>query len=102
MHARDAFWYEKHHQSEIAQEKAVHAKEDEAHGGIHMPFQSIYPLVTSIGILIGSIGVSVLDPGHKLVLALIGGVVMLGGIYWWAMEGNEGYHIHADEEESHK
>ncbi|MBP6507888.1 MAG: cytochrome c oxidase subunit I [Opitutaceae bacterium] len=102
VHARDAFWYEKHHQSEIAQEKAVHAKEDEAHGGIHMPFQSIYPLVTSIGILIGSIGVSVLDPGHKLVVALIGGVVMLGGIYWWAMEGNEGYHIHADEEESHK
>jgi cytochrome c oxidase subunit 1 len=67
-----------------------------------MPFQSVYPLVTSIGILIGAIGVSVIDHGHKLPVALTGAVIMLAGIYLWAMEGNEGYHIHADEEDSHK
>ncbi len=102
VHARDAYWYEKHHQAEIAKEKAAHHKEDEAHGGIHMPFQSIYPFVTSVGILVGAIGVCATDHGHKLVVALIGGVIMLAGIYQWAMEGNEGYHIHANEEESHK
>ncbi len=102
VHARDAWWYEKHHEEEIAKEKAEHAKEDAAHGGIHMPFQSIYPLVTSIGILIGAIGVSVIDHGHKLPVALTGAAVMLAGIYLWAMEGNEGYHIQADQEESHK
>jgi cytochrome c oxidase subunit 1 len=102
VHARDAWWYEKHHKEEVAREKAEHAKEDAAHGGIHMPFQSVYPLVTSIGILIGAIGVSVIDHGHKLPVALTGAVIMLAGIYLWAMEGNEGYHIHADEEDSHK
>jgi len=102
VHARDAWWYEKHHKEEIAREKAEHAKEDAAHGGIHMPFQSVYPLVTSIGILIGAIGVSVIDQGHKLPVALTGAVIMLAGIYLWAMEGNEGYHIKADEEDSHQ
>ena len=102
VHARDAWWYEKHHQEEVAKEKAEHAREDAAHGGIHMPFQSVYPLVTSIGILIGAIGVSVIDHGHKLPVALTGAAIMLAGIYLWAMEGNEGYHIHADEEDSHK
>src|ERR1039458_4427878 len=43
VHARDAFWYEKHHREEIAQEEALHAKSEAEHGGIHMPFQSIYP-----------------------------------------------------------
>ena len=102
VHARDAWWYEKHHQEEITREKAGHAKEDAAHGGIHMPFQSVYPLVTSIGILIGSIGVSVIDHGHKLPVAFTGAAIMLAGIYLWAMEGNEGYHVQADEEETHQ
>ena len=55
VHARDAWWYEKHHREEIAKEKAEQAKVDAAHGGIHMPFSSIYPLVTSFGILIAAI-----------------------------------------------
>lgn len=99
VHARDAWWYEKHHKEEIAREKATHAREEESHGGIHMPFQSIYPLVTSIGILIGGIGVSVVEPGYKLAVALIGGVIMLAGVYLWAHEGNEGYHLHVDGED---
>ena len=41
VHARDAFWYEKHHQDEIAKEKAEHANAEDEHGGIHMPHQSI-------------------------------------------------------------
>src|SRR5215207_6599937 len=82
VHARDAWWYEKHHAEEIEKERADHAKDEEAHGGIHMPFSSIWPLVTSLGMLIGAIAVSALDsnpaPGiHlKLGMALVGGVVM--------------------------
>ncbi|MDB6095272.1 MAG: cytochrome oxidase [Verrucomicrobia bacterium] len=94
VHARDAFWYEKHHRDEIERENAEHAKEDEAHGGIHMPFQSIYPLVASSGVLIGAFGACY----HTLIVALIGGSVMLSGIYLWAMEGADGYHIHLDAE----
>lgn len=104
VHARDAFWYEKHHKDEIAKEKASHAKDDEVHGGIHMPFSSIYPLITSIGILIGAWAVSGMDsspaPGihGKLATALAGGIIMFIGIYLWSLEGAEGYHLHIDAE----
>ena len=100
VHARDAFWYEKHHQDEIAREKTAHAKDDEAHGGIHMPFNSIYPLIASLGILIGAFAVSGMEsnpaPGlhMKLVTALVGGAIMFIGVYLWSLEGAEGYHLH--------
>jgi cytochrome c oxidase subunit 1 len=104
VHARDAWWYEKHHKAEIEQEKAAHAKEEDEHGGIHMPFGSIWPAVTSLGILIAAIAISALDsnpaPGiHlKLGMTLAGGAVMFIGIYFWSLEGNEGYHLHLDKD----
>jgi cytochrome c oxidase subunit 1 len=104
VHARDAWWYEKHHTDEVEKERTEHAKAEEEHGGIHMPYGSIWPLITSIGLLIGAIAVSALDanpaPGiHlKLALSLLGGVVMFVGIYFWSLEGNEGYHIHLDKD----
>jgi cytochrome c oxidase subunit 1 len=57
-----------------------------------MPFSSIYPLVASVGVLIGAFGTCY----HNLIVALIGGVILLTGIYLWAMEGAEGYHLHLD------
>ncbi|ACB75354.1 cytochrome c oxidase subunit I [Opitutus terrae] len=101
VHARDAFWYEKHHRDEIAREKSEHAQAEEAHGGIHMPHQSIYPFITSLGILIGAFAVSGLDSNagqHKLLIAIVGGVIMLAGIYLWALEGSDGYHLHVDKD----
>jgi cytochrome c oxidase subunit I len=103
VHARDAFWYEKHHQAEIAKEKSDHAKAEASHGGIHMPNQSIWPFITSLGVLIGAWGVSGIAADHtpgihlKLGVSLIGGTVMILGAYFWALEGNEGYHLHIDE-----
>lgn len=101
VHARDAFWYEKHHKEEIAKEKAAHAKEDEAHGGIHMPFQSIYPFVASLGLFIMGLGVAVIshEPSVKIAISGAGFAVMLAGIFMWAHEGNEGYHIHPNKED---
>jgi cytochrome c oxidase subunit 1 len=32
----------------------------------------------------------------KLGVPLVGGAVMLLGIYLWALEGNEGYHLHPE------
>ena len=102
VHARDGWWYEKHPKAEVEKERAEHAKAEEEHGGIHMPYGSIWPFVASLGLLIGAIAVSALDsnpaPGiHlKLGLSLVGGVVMFIGIYFWSLEGNEGYHIHLD------
>ncbi len=105
VHARDGYWYEKTHVEEIAQEKAIHAKEEEAHGGIHMPFQSIWPLMAAIGMLVAGVGIAAIDPspqsvavGPKLAISIIGGLIMIVSIYLWALEGNEGYHLHLDEE----
>ena len=104
VHARDAFWYQKQHKAEIEAEKAKAAKEEESHGGIHMPFQSLYPFIASLGLLIGGIGVSAMDSnpdpkvivGKKLTVCFIGLAIFLYGVYCWALEGNEGYHIHLD------
>jgi cytochrome c oxidase subunit 1 len=90
VHARDAFWYEKHHQEEIAKEKARHAQEDEAHGGVHMPSQSWFPLVTALGLLTGGL----FFVNHHMVGAIAGGALMFFGIYCWSHEGPGGYHVH--------
>ncbi|HWA08022.1 MAG TPA: cytochrome c oxidase subunit I [Opitutaceae bacterium] len=108
VHARDAFWYEKHHQAEIEKEKAELTQAESAHGGIHMPFPSIWPFFTSCGILVAAIGISVLDPdprpgffGWKVGTALLGGLIMFTSIYFWSLEGNEGYHLHLEDEKGH-
>ncbi|MEO6003318.1 MAG: cytochrome c oxidase subunit I [Opitutus sp.] len=104
VHARDAFWYEKHHKEEIAKENAEHSKAEDEHGGIHMPHQSIYPLVASVGILIAAYATSGMDsnpePGihAKLATAIIGGVIMLVGVFLWSLEGADGYHLHLDKD----
>jgi cytochrome c oxidase subunit 1 len=104
VHARDAWWYEKHHQDEIEKEKVAHAKSEASHGGIHMPFQSIYPFFAAVGILIMAVGVAVIDPNPapgihlKLGTTFVGFAIMFVNIYLWSLEGADGYHIHPDEE----
>jgi cytochrome c oxidase subunit I len=90
VHARDAFWYEKTHAKEIAAEKAKVAAETEAHGGIHMPSQSWYPLVCAIGMLIGALFFA----HHNYVGAIVGAGILLLGVLGWAFEGPGGYHLH--------
>jgi cytochrome c oxidase subunit 1 len=94
VHARDAFWYEKHHQAEIAKEKDQHAKEEESHGGIHMPSQSWFPFFTAMGLLTGSLFFT----NHNFLGAIAGGLVVFIGVYLWAWEGPGGYHLHLDKD----
>jgi len=112
VHARDGWWYAKQHSDLIAKEEAEHKAADEAHGGLHMPHQSIYPFLATCGMLIGAIGVAVMDfanrqewPGFwgpKVAVSMLGGAIMVGSIVLWALEGNEGYHIHLNEDGSIK
>jgi cytochrome c oxidase subunit 1 len=59
-------------------------------------------LIASIGILIGSWGVAWVDsdvvPHAKLITAIAGGLIMITGIFLWALEGADGYHIHLDKD----
>jgi cytochrome c oxidase subunit 1 len=112
IHARDAWWYQKRHMDEAAKETAEQVKADDAHGGIHMPFQSIYPFLASAGILVGAVGVSIIDPanpniyhgfwGPKIAVTILGGLIMFVSVVLWSLEGNEGYHIHLNEDGSVK
>jgi len=93
IHARDAWWYEKHHKEEIAKEQADHQKAESEHGGIHMPDQSWYPLIAALGLLAGALSFAF----HHIPIAIGGLVVTFIGCYLWALEGPGGYHIHLDE-----
>jgi cytochrome c oxidase subunit 1 len=104
VHARDAWWYEKTHKDEIAAEKAAHIHAEEAHGGIHMPDQSWYPLISAFGLLVATYNFAQLRYpvemfgnqvfSSHLPLAITGGVIMASGLYLWALEGPAGYHLH--------
>jgi hypothetical protein len=37
--------------------------------------------------------------GTKIAVTIVGGVILFFSAYMWALEGNEGYHLHADEED---
>jgi cytochrome c oxidase subunit 1 len=93
VHARDAWWYEKHHQEEIAKEQAEHLKAEAEHGGIHMPDQSWYPFFASVGLLVGGVAFAF----NSIPVAIGGLVVVFLSCYLWALEGPGGYHIHIDE-----
>ena len=99
VHARDAFWS----MPSIAA-RAAGARAEGADGGIHMPYGSIWPFVASMGALIGAIGFTAFEAvpgpgfGPKLIISLVGGAILVIGIYFWSLEGNEGYHIHVDED----
>ncbi|HEY1793139.1 MAG TPA: cytochrome c oxidase subunit I [Opitutaceae bacterium] len=104
VHARDSWWYTKRHLDEYKKETSDHLKDDEGHGGIHMPFQSIYPFFAGCGIFIASVGIAIVDfadpakyPGFwgpKVATTIVGGAIMFISVVLWAIEGNDGYHLH--------
>ena len=98
VHARDAFWYEKHHTDEITKEKTAHSQAESAHGGIHMPSQSWFPLLTASGMLVGSLFLA----NHNYTGAICGGALTFIGAFLWAFEGPGGYHVYAEPESSTK
>jgi cytochrome c oxidase subunit 1 len=96
VHARDAWWYEKHHPEETTREQTAHIHEEAEHGGIHMPDQSWYPLIAAGSLLVAGLFFAVSNYP-----AAIGAVAMMAAaIYLWSLEGPGGYHVHPHEEAS--
>ena len=92
VHARDAWWHEKYHREEMAREKAAHARAEAAHGGIHLPDQSWYPLFAAGGLLIAGLSFA----NYSLVGSLIGAGILFVSVYLWSLEGPGGYHVHPE------
>lgn len=106
--ARDQVW-ENNHGTDL---KKMDKIAPDSHG-IHMPDQSWWPLVVSIGLFIAGLGVVFHHQPWGMLIPFIGGesvisllhITMPGllltffGIYMWALEGPGGYHLHPDPEE---
>ncbi len=89
VHARDAWWYEKRHQEEVVREKTAHAREETAHGGIHMPSLSWYPILAGASILIAGLSFA----NYSLTGSVTGAGLLITCVYLWSLEGPGGYHV---------
>jgi cytochrome c oxidase subunit 1 len=111
VRARDPFWLQKypetghghaapvpvaggaHHYGEIPDsDNGSPGEHDEAHGHIHMPDPSIFPLFAALGLALTLAGLLVgAPPPPPSWLSIIGILLLLFGVYGWAMEPVNGY-----------
>ncbi|MEM8868130.1 MAG: cytochrome c oxidase subunit I [Verrucomicrobiota bacterium] len=94
--SRDALWDHKHG----AENKRIDYEPDDGHG-IHMPSQSWFPLIASVGFVILAMGLVMRQAGIPFMgyVAISGLVVIGAGIALWAIEGPGGYHLHPEEDQ---
>ena len=101
VRARDSHWFEKHADTPPPVNPA---SESEKEHGVHMPDQSWYPFLASLGLVIGAYGLI-----YSVPFGWVGGTVSLFGagllvvsVYFWGLEGPAGYHLHPEtEKEGH-
>ena len=84
----DAWWKHKHFNQPIQYEP-------ENPHGIHMPSQSWFPLLTSVGFALAGTAIPIYLSGIQAAwyVAITGAIIILLGIYLWAIEGPGGYHL---------
>ncbi len=96
VHSVDDFWHRKYTEDEhgrlvkippMQAEAIAEARADEDHAadhghGIHLPSQSFYPFVTSLGLPVIAFGMIY----QAYVVAVIGAFILIGGLYAWTLE----------------
>ena len=101
-HSNDEFWHRKYTEDEEGRPvrvddgaapsgehgDGVDQQGDEKHGhDIHMPSPSYYPLVAALGLPVIAYGmVYGRDSGQNYLVAVLGALILLAGLYAWAME----------------
>jgi len=92
---RDPIWWDKYDKNtghSHAGDPQDLSQVNEVVGHIHMPNNSIYPLITAIGIFIAACGLLFNDPRitigllHLPILCALGLITMVAAIYGWAFE----------------
>ncbi len=113
IHARDQVWEDKYGPAKLKMEKEA----PDAHG-IHMPDQSWWPFICSVGLFLLGLGLVFHGQPWQAIFGIFwlpvdtdavvtwwqallpGSLITLGAIYGWALEGPGGYHLHPDEEDA--
>ena len=98
---RDPVWFAKHPELlEKRDDVSQNADTDETETtlppgdeGIHIPGQSWYPFVMSVGLFIGGFGAIY----HNWLLGIFSLVIVFLSTYAWAFEGLGGHHVHPTE-----
>ena len=98
---RDPVWLAKHPEllesrddvSESADESEAATTLPPSDEGIHIPGQSWYPFIMSVGLFIGGFGAIY----HNWVLGIFSLVIVTLSTYAWAFEGLGGHHVHPTE-----
>lgn len=81
VHERDDWWATKRNLAKQGSPVVSEGPGDDAGHGIHMPQPSFWPLVVSIGILIGGYGLI-----YNVAVAAIGGFIAIVATYAWSFE----------------
>ncbi|BET67279.1 cytochrome c oxidase subunit I [Opitutales bacterium ASA1] len=103
VRARDAHWHEKHAKTPAPSSPSA---EHEREHGVHMPDQSWFPALASLGMFILGLGMIFKNQtagmfGHWSVVPIVGASVLFLGAYLWALEGPAGYHVHPEGDDGH-
>ena len=80
MYGRDEWWAQKRTPVRRAVPVGGGSGDDEGHD-IHLPQPSYWPLIVSIGLLIGGYGLV-----FNFAVAVIGGLIGMFGVYAWSFE----------------
>ena len=81
VHDRDDWWAQKRRQVPLAVPVGGGSYEAESEHSIHLPQPSYWPILVSIGLLIGGYGMI-----YHIAVAAIGGAIALVGVYAWSFE----------------
>ena len=81
VHDRDDWWAQKRRQVPLAVPVGGGSYEAESEHTIHLPQPSYWPILVSIGLLIGGYGMI-----YHIAVAAIGGAIALVGVYAWSFE----------------
>ncbi len=81
VHDRDDWWAQKRRQVPLAVPVGGGSYEADSEHSIHLPQPSYWPILVSIGLLIGGYGLI-----YHIAAAAVGGAIALVGIYAWSFE----------------
>jgi cytochrome c oxidase subunit I len=103
VHSVDEFWHRKYAEGEDHRMRRVATAEEVLAGpyvdpkSIHMPSPSWAPIVLSLGIFV--MGFGFLYDAYPV--AILGGLVLLGGIFSWILEPSAAPHVEHDDHDDH-